>query len=115
EDYVDKMIYEPGTHKFRSTGEKHAAGNSEFVENLVLLEETLKGKDYFGGDKFGLVDIMLAPHICWFPVLEIVADFKISIEEKISLIAAWIKKCKERESVKKILPQSESVLQLATM
>ncbi|KAH9319948.1 hypothetical protein KI387_021717 [Taxus chinensis] len=114
-DYVDKKIYEPATHIFRYTGEKYEAAKLELIENLVLLEETLKGKDYFGGDKFGLVDIMLAPQISWFPMCEIVGGFKIPMEEKFPLIAAWMRKCKERESVKKILPQYEDLLQYATM
>ncbi|KAH9319946.1 hypothetical protein KI387_021715, partial [Taxus chinensis] len=114
-DYVDKKIYEPGKNIIRSTGEKQEAAKLEFIENLVLLEETLKGKDYFGGDKFGLVDIVLAPQISWFPVSEIVGGFKIPMEEKFPLIAAWMRKCKERESVNKILPQYENLLQFATM
>ncbi|KAH9319960.1 hypothetical protein KI387_021729 [Taxus chinensis] len=113
-DYVDKKIYEPATHIFRATGEKHEAAKRELVENLVVLEETLKGKDYFGGDKFGLVDIVVAPQISWFPMYEIVGEYKIPLEEKFPLIAAWMKKCKERESVKKILPEYEKMLQFAT-
>ncbi|KAH9319951.1 hypothetical protein KI387_021720, partial [Taxus chinensis] len=62
-DYVDKKIYDLGVHIFRSIGEEHEAAKRELIENLVVLEETLKGKDYFGGDKFGLVDIVVAPQI----------------------------------------------------
>ncbi|KAH9319959.1 hypothetical protein KI387_021728, partial [Taxus chinensis] len=114
-DYVDKKIYEPETRIFKSTGEEHESGKQEFIENLVLFEETLKGKDYFGGDKFGLVDIMFAPEISWFPVCEIVGGFKIPMEEKFPRIAAWMKKCKERESVKKTLPEHENLLEFGTM
>ncbi|KAH9319947.1 hypothetical protein KI387_021716, partial [Taxus chinensis] len=114
-DYVDKKIYEPVTRIFGRTGEEHEAAKQEYIENLMVLEKTLKGKDYFGGDKFGWVDLALAPQISWFPVCEIVGGLKVSMEEKFPLISAWMKKCKERGSVKKILPEHEKLLQFATM
>ncbi|KAH9291830.1 hypothetical protein KI387_042981, partial [Taxus chinensis] len=114
-DYVDKKIHGPENDILKCTGEEHETGKQQLIENLVLLEETLKGKDYFGGDTFGSVDIVFAPQISWFPIFEIVGQFKIPTEERFPRIAAWMKKCKERESVKKILPEHEKLLEFATM
>ncbi|KAH9319958.1 hypothetical protein KI387_021727, partial [Taxus chinensis] len=114
-EHIIPSIHGPKNDILKCTGEEHETGKQQLIENLVLLEETLKGKDYFGGDTFGSVDIVFAPQISWFPIFEIVGQFKIPTEERFPRIAAWMKKCKERESVKKILPEHEKLLEFATM
>ncbi|XP_057863859.2 glutathione S-transferase U19 [Cryptomeria japonica] len=111
-DFIDKKIcYSGGRRILLGKGEEQEEGKREYIEGLVILEETLKGRDYFGGNTFGMVDIVFVPQICWFHSYEILGDFKIMLAKKFPNIFAWMKKCLERESVKKSLPQEARVLQ----
>ncbi|GLJ19074.1 hypothetical protein SUGI_0342510 [Cryptomeria japonica] len=112
-DFIDKLI-EAGRCIWLSIGEKQEEGKRQALEILTILEENLKGKNYFGGNTFGMVDITFAPLICWFPIYETIADFKFMFEDKFPNIFSWMKKCIERESVNKALPQQERLLQMTT-
>ncbi|RWW09500.1 hypothetical protein GW17_00027020, partial [Ensete ventricosum] len=74
----------------------------EFIEMLKLLEGELGDKKYFGGEMFGLVDIALIPFTAWFYSYEACA--KLSTEKEVPKLVAWGKRCRERESVSKSLP-----------
>ncbi|GLJ45961.1 hypothetical protein SUGI_0967900 [Cryptomeria japonica] len=113
-DFADKKVCFPGLETFRTKGEVQEAAKCEFLQNLAILEGELKGKNYFGGDRFGLVDIALTPFTSWFHAFESLGRFKIHLEEKFPNIWAWKKICLERESVKKTLPPPEKVLVIAT-
>ncbi|GLJ19068.1 hypothetical protein SUGI_0342330 [Cryptomeria japonica] len=113
-DFIANKVIVPGSLIFRSKGEEQEEGKRQLMESLVILEEILQGKDYFGGNTFGMVDIAFAPIICWFHTYEVYGDFKIMSEDKFPGICTWMKKCRERESLKKKLPKEERVLQLIT-
>eukprot|EP01018_Ginkgo_biloba_P030705 Gb_36785 [translate_table: standard] len=113
-DFVDKKFYDIGTRILRSKGEAQEEAKRDLMENLGIMEGALKevsgGKPYFGGETFGFIDIAFIPFPSWFLTYETVGDFKISLDEKFPRLGAWIKKCMERKSVSKILPQPEKVL-----
>ena len=69
------------------------------IEILKLLEGELGDKKYFGGETFGFVDVALAPFTAWFYTYETCGKF--SVDEECPELAAWAKRCKERESVSK--------------
>eukprot|EP01018_Ginkgo_biloba_P019456 Gb_16567 [translate_table: standard] len=116
-DFTDKKICETAVTIVKTTGETQEEAKREFIESLVLLEGVLReicgGKAYFGGERIGFVDIVFIPLVCWFHAVEVLGGFKIPLEEKCPSIDAWVKRCMERESVKKILPQPEKVLEFA--
>ncbi|VAI37628.1 unnamed protein product [Triticum turgidum subsp. durum] len=64
-------------------------------------------KPFFGGDKFGLVDAAFAPFTAWFHSYERYGEF--SLAEVAPKIAAWAKRCGERESVAKSLYSPDKV------
>ncbi|GLJ19070.1 hypothetical protein SUGI_0342350 [Cryptomeria japonica] len=111
-DFIDKKLIIPGLCIIKSKAEEQEEGKRQVIASLAILEETLKGKDYFGGNNFGIVDITFAPLICWFHTYEILGDFKITFENNFPSIFFWMKKCMERESIKKLLPQQEKVLRM---
>ena len=80
---------------------------SEFIEVMKVLEGELGDKPYFGGDTFGFVDIALIPFYSWFNTYETFGKF--SIEEKCPKLIAWAKRCMQRESVSKSLPDPHRV------
>ncbi|KAG0500761.1 hypothetical protein HPP92_000833 [Vanilla planifolia] len=83
-------------------GEELEEAKKEFVGILRTLEAELGDKTYFGGDEFGLVDITLVPYTSRFYSFEVFAG--LSVEKECPRLAAWGKRCGERESVAKILP-----------
>ncbi|KAK9674273.1 hypothetical protein RND81_12G222600 [Saponaria officinalis] len=105
--FVDKKIYESSGKVWKTKGEDQDEGKKEFIENLKVLEHQLGDKTYFGGDTFGYVDVALIPFNCWFYALESVANFK--VEDSCPKIVAWAKRCIQRESVAKALPDEKKL------
>eukprot|EP01018_Ginkgo_biloba_P016218 Gb_38686 [translate_table: standard] len=116
-DFIDKKFYDAGARIVKSKGEAQEEAKRDLIENLRILEGALKelsgGKPYFGGETFGFTDIAFIPFASWFFTYENLGNFKISLDEQFPRLGAWVKKCMERESVSKILPQPEKVLSYA--
>ncbi|XP_056173414.1 glutathione S-transferase U19-like [Syzygium oleosum] len=101
-DYVDKKIYLALRTLRPSTGEAQEAAKKEYIESLKVMEGELGDKAYFGGERFGYVDVSLIPFYSWFYGLEVLANF--SIKEECPKLVAWAERCMQRESVAKSLP-----------
>ncbi|CAH9126988.1 unnamed protein product [Cuscuta epithymum] len=108
-DYVDKKVYETSKKTWTLKGEEQEAGKKEFIEVLKVLEGELGEKPYFGGEKFGFVDISLIGFYSWFNVFESFGNF--SIEAECPKLIGWAKRCMERESVSKSLPDPHKLTQ----
>ncbi|KAH9627169.1 hypothetical protein KSS87_018409 [Heliosperma pusillum] len=101
-DFIDNKIFSCGRELWQAKGEKQDSIIKEFIEGLKLLEEELKEEKFFGGDKFGYVDVALVPLTCWFYALEKCGNF--SIQEHCPKLIGWAQRCKDRPSVSKSLP-----------
>ena len=101
------QVYELGK-KIRATkGEEQVAAKKEYIESLKLLEGELGDKPYFGGENLGYLDVVLVPFYSWFYAYEKCGNF--SIEEECPKLIAWAKRCLQKESVSKSLPDQEKV------
>ena len=85
----------------------------EFIECLQLLEQQLGDKPYFGGDNLGYVDVAFVPFYSWFEVYETFGNLK--VESECPKIIAWAKRCLQRESVAKSLPEQHMVSDFVSM
>ncbi|KAG6621507.1 hypothetical protein I3842_Q022200 [Carya illinoinensis] len=74
-----------------------------------LIDKKLGDKPYFQGEAFGFVDISLITFSSWFQTFETFGNF--SMEVKFPKIIAWTKRCMERESVAKSLPDPKKILE----
>ncbi|XP_045804659.1 probable glutathione S-transferase isoform X2 [Trifolium pratense] len=88
-------------------GEEQEVAKKEFIETLKLLEGQLGDKSYFGGDKFGYVDISLIPFYGRFKAVEIFGN--IDIESECPKFIVWAKRCMKIESVFKSLPDQDKL------
>lgn len=71
------------------------------MDALKLLEGELGDKAYFGGDKFGFVDVAFIP---FYPCFDSYESFgNLRIEEHCPKLIAWAKRCMEKASVSKSL------------
>ncbi|CAI9088964.1 OLC1v1023436C1 [Oldenlandia corymbosa var. corymbosa] len=106
-DLIDKKAYDAGRRVWTKKGEEQEKAKKEFLELYKTLEGELGDKPYFGGEKFGLVDVALIPFYCWFYAYETCGNFK--MEAECSKLVAWGKRCMERESVAKSLVDPKEV------
>lgn len=95
------------------TAEDLEAGKKELIDYLKVLEGVLGDKPYFGGETFGYVDVSLVPFYSWFYAWETCGKF--SIEAECPKLVAWAKRCMEKESVAKSLPDPHKVYDFVLM
>ncbi|KAK6132433.1 hypothetical protein DH2020_033810 [Rehmannia glutinosa] len=100
-DFIDKKVNDAGKRIWYLKGEQQQAAKEEFIDALQLLETELGDKPYFGGDKFGFVDLALIPFYCWFHAYETFGNF--STEEHCPKLIEWAERCEKIESVSKSL------------
>ncbi|KAL6313529.1 hypothetical protein AAG906_005480 [Vitis piasezkii] len=106
-DYIDKKLYELGRRIWSTKGEEQETAKNEFIEYLKILEGELGEKPYFGGEKFGFVDVALVTFSTLFYAYESFGNF--SIEVECPKLIAWTKRCKEKESVSSSLKDPQKV------
>lgn len=90
-----------------SKGEEHEAGKEELISIFKQLEEPLGDKPFYGGDMFGFLDLGLIPFYSWFYAFETYGNFK--MEAECPKLMAWAKRCMQRETVSKTLPDQKKV------
>ncbi|RWR73545.1 putative glutathione S-transferase parC [Cinnamomum micranthum f. kanehirae] len=108
-DFVDKKLND--SRIWRSKGEAQEAAKKEFIDCLKLLEEELGDKPFYGGKNLGYMDVVLVSFACWFYTYETEGNF--SIENECPKIIGWVKRCMEKESVSKSLPDPHKVYEFA--
>ncbi|KAK8676984.1 hypothetical protein V6N13_142541 [Hibiscus sabdariffa] len=106
-DFIDNKICELGKKIWKTKGEEKEAAKKEFMDSLKLLEGELGDKPYFGGENLGYVDVSLLPFSCWFYAQEKVGDF--SIETDCPKLIAWTRRCMEKDSVSRSLPDQQKI------
>jgi len=90
-----------------SKGKEHEEGKKELISIFKKLEETLGDKAFYGGTTFGFLDIGLIPFYSWFYAYETYGNFKFEVE--CPKLTSWAKRCLEKESVSKSLPDQMKV------
>lgn len=105
------QIYSAGTKVWKTKGEEKP--KKEFFDILKVVEGELGEKQYFGGDTFSFVDIALITYYSWFYAYETLGKF--SIKAECPKLIAWVKRCLQKESVSKTLPDGEKVLEFVLL
>ncbi|XP_062015815.1 probable glutathione S-transferase parC isoform X1 [Rosa rugosa] len=100
-DFIDKkeMIW-------AAKEEEHEVAK-EFFDCIGVLEGQLGDKAFFGGETLGFVDVAVIPFYSWLSVFEKYGNC--SVEAKHPKFTAWTKRCMEKESVSKSLPDQRRV------
>uniref|UniRef100_A0A0E0HWH8 Glutathione S-transferase n=1 Tax=Oryza nivara TaxID=4536 RepID=A0A0E0HWH8_ORYNI len=80
-----------------SKGEEKEMAKAELLDQLRRLEGVLGDRSFFSGDEFGFLDIVLIPFSSMFH------GYKQHM---------WVKRCKERESVRQVLPDEGEMYEL---
>ena len=95
---------------FSSEGEEYKKAVEEAREVLKILEEELKGKEFFGGVCAGFVDLVLGwiPH--WLPVMEEMSGVKLLDADAFPSLYAWAERFLKVPFIKEKLPPSDRML-----
>ena len=101
------QVYEVSRKVWATKGEEKEVGKKEFFEIFEILGAELGDKHYFGGETFGFVDLSLIPFYSWFYAIETFGEF--NMEAKCPKIVAWAKRCLQKETVAKTLPDQKKV------
>lgn len=101
------QLYDLGRKIWSTKGEEQERAKKGFLDMLKVLEGELGDKLYFGGETFGYVDICLVPFYCWFYTYETFGNF--SVESECPKLIAWFKRCLQKESVSKTLPDHKKM------
>nr|GMD38310.1 probable glutathione S-transferase [Ipomoea batatas]GME10824.1 probable glutathione S-transferase [Ipomoea batatas] len=105
-DYIDQKINDLAYKIWATKGGEQEA-SKKLIECLKVLEGALGDKPYFGGKSFGFVDIALIGYNSWFYTYETFGGF--NLKEECPNLIAWGKRCMEKESVFKTLPDSNKI------
>ncbi|KAJ3690404.1 hypothetical protein LUZ61_019568 [Rhynchospora tenuis] len=112
--YIDDKILPSVIGLFNVATEETTA---KHIANLhaafEILEEASKkcsaGKDFFGGDSIGYLDMCLGCYLAWIRALERISEAKLLDETKVPLLAEWEKRILTVDCVKKALPSVEKL------
>ncbi|KAL0362590.1 UNVERIFIED_CONTAM: Glutathione S-transferase U25 [Sesamum calycinum] len=106
-EYIDEIYINGGRRVWFSKGEELEAAKKELMDGLKLLEGELGEKVYFGGDKFGFLDVALIPFYNCFDSFESCGKLRIEEHCPNSLHGprgAWRKRASPSPSLWLLLP-----------
>ncbi|CAI0556912.1 unnamed protein product [Linum tenue] len=81
-----------------------------FSQQLKMLEAELAGKDYFGGDSIGFVDIAAFFIMHVYGVVQEVKEAELMTQEKFPVLVQWLAKLEANDLVMECLQPSEKHL-----
>ncbi|PRQ30693.1 putative glutathione transferase [Rosa chinensis] len=106
-EFVDKKVADFGRKVCMTKGEEQEAAKNGLLDCIELLEGELGEKPYFGGETLGFVDVTLVPSYGWLSVYEKFGNFSIEAEHPVFI--AWGKRCMQKKSVSKSLPDQQKL------
>ncbi|KAF9623866.1 hypothetical protein IFM89_005451 [Coptis chinensis] len=116
--YIDDKWFSSllATLKAKTEEEKKTAieGVSTGIELLEeAFEKISKGKDFFGGDTVGYIDIALGANLPWVRVVEKLNGVELLDETKAPNLYAWSEKFCSHPAVKDLIPETDKLLEFA--
>ncbi|URE04078.1 Glutathione S-transferase [Musa troglodytarum] len=91
----------------------------QVTEVLQLLEDAFAecshGKDCFGGDTIGYVDIVLGSCLGWIKAVEEMENVRLLDEKKVPLLVGWAERFLQDKAVKEVTPEIDEYVKYAKM
>ncbi|KAF7807062.1 glutathione transferase GST 23-like [Senna tora] len=93
-----------------SNGDEKENGVKSIKEALEKIEEEIKGKKFFGGQKIGYLDLALGWMSYWLPIFEEVGCMNIMDPSKFSAINSWINNFLNHPLIKGTFPPRDKMI-----
>ncbi|KAL6641360.1 hypothetical protein ACP70R_019541 [Stipagrostis hirtigluma subsp. patula] len=118
--YIDDKIATPWDRLFRAkTDEERAEAMKQLFTAVEALEggfkESSKGKDFFGGDSVGYLDIIVGSLVSWVKATSVLAGAELINAAKMPLLAAWMERFCELDAAKAILQDVDALVEHGRM
>ncbi|CAN0910766.1 Glutathione S-transferase U7 [Linum grandiflorum] len=108
-EYIDE-IFPVAWKVYAGKGKEKEEAVEEYVRLLKVLEAELKGKDYFGGERIGFLDVA-AIHLHFFELLqEEEGDDRLMKPETFPALFKWLEKFRSNDAVRECLPPADKLL-----
>ncbi|KAE9454552.1 hypothetical protein C3L33_13528, partial [Rhododendron williamsianum] len=93
-----------------------AAALEKGIEGIVPLEDAFakcsKGKDFFGSDTIGYLDIAFGSFLGWLRAIEMMTGVKLPDETKTLGLFGWAEKFGSNAAVKIVIPNAEVFVEI---
>ncbi|CAL9024248.1 unnamed protein product [Prunus brigantina] len=109
--FVDEKCLPSIMSAFTKKGEEKEKVAKEARENLKILESGLGGKQFFGGESIGFVDIAAGWIGLWARIVEEIAEVNLIDTETMPLLNAWFGRVLEFPILKECLPPQDILLE----
>ncbi|KAK1666526.1 hypothetical protein QYE76_054685 [Lolium multiflorum] len=114
--YVNNTFFQSWRTLFRSmTAEQRAEAFKNVVPQVETLErafkECSKGKDFFGGDEVGIVDLALGSFLVWIRVVDELAGTNLLDGEKFPGLATWAERFLAVDAVAVMMPEAGRIME----
>lgn len=93
-----------------SAGQEQQQAIKETNDHLVILENELKNKKFFGGDSIGLADIVACFISLWFGIFQELSNTELMSRDKFPNISQWIDEYLKCDIIKAALPRRDELL-----
>ncbi|EEF41890.1 glutathione S-transferase U7 [Ricinus communis] len=104
-NFVEEKILQAAYKTRTAEGEEREQLIQGVHQDLKLLENELKGKEFFGGEKIGYVDIVAFSVLYWYQVMcQDALEMEFITEEKFPVLHKWIAKLSEIDGIKESIP-----------
>ncbi|KAL6619162.1 hypothetical protein ACP70R_034301 [Stipagrostis hirtigluma subsp. patula] len=118
--YIDDKLEPPWDRLFRAkTDGVRAAAMKQLFEEVEALEggfkECSKGKDFFGGDSIGYVDVALGCLVSWVKATSVLAGAELFDAAKMPLLTAWMERFGELELARAVLQDVDAAVEHGRM
>ncbi|MBA0618574.1 hypothetical protein Godav_027894 [Gossypium davidsonii] len=94
---------------FTKEGKDREEAMAATMENLKFVEEELKGKKFFSGEKIGLIDLVFGWLANLISIFEEVTGFNI-VGEEYPLLSAWMQEFSELPVIKDTWPPRDKMI-----
>ncbi|KAL6641359.1 hypothetical protein ACP70R_019540 [Stipagrostis hirtigluma subsp. patula] len=116
--YVEDKLVTPWGRVFRvKTDEARAEAMNQTIAAVDALEGGLRecsgGKNFFGGDSVGYVDVLLGGLVPWIKATARLSGAELIDAAKTPLLAAWMERFCELDAAKAVLQDVDAVVEYA--
>lgn len=108
--YCYEQLLESAWIAMITEGEEKERAQSIAVEAVERIEEQLKGKQFFGGDDIGYLDLAAGWVAHWLPVWEEVGAASIMDPLRFPCTASWVRSFSAHPLIRDNLPPRDKML-----